>query len=203
MDALVAALTAFALIVPIELPDKTFIATLVLATKYRPGPVWLGVVSAFGVQCAVAVAAGRLLALLPEDPVKLVAGVLFTIGSVVLIRGARNVDAEEKEREDEYAAKVGGNGGKTGLQAAMASFLVLFVAEWGDLSQLLTAGLVVRGGHPVAVFFGSWLGLALVSGLAVVLGRVLLRYVRLSVIRYVGGAVCAILAAWTFISVAT
>lgn len=200
MDALVAALTAFALIVPIELPDKTFIATLVLATKYRPLPVWLGVVAAFGVQCAVAVAAGRLLALLPEDPVRIVAGVLFTIGAFVLIRGARNVDKEEQEREDEYSRRVRGEG-KTGLQAAAASFIVLFVAEWGDLSQLLTAGLVVRGGHPVAVFFGSWLGLALVSGLAVVLGRVLLRYIRLSLIQYVGGAVCAILAAWTFISV--
>ena len=49
MDWLTAALAAFVVIVPVELPDKTFVATLVLATKYRPWPVWLGVTAAFGV----------------------------------------------------------------------------------------------------------------------------------------------------------
>ena len=42
MDFLLAAVTAFALVVPVELPDKTFVATLVLSTRYRPGPVWSG-----------------------------------------------------------------------------------------------------------------------------------------------------------------
>jgi putative Ca2+/H+ antiporter (TMEM165/GDT1 family) len=77
------------------------------------------------------------------------------------------------------------------------SFLVLFTAEWGDLSQLLTAGLVAAGRPPVPVFVGSFLGLAVVSGAAVLLGRVLLRYVRLVVIRYVAAAICLAVAAFT------
>jgi putative Ca2+/H+ antiporter (TMEM165/GDT1 family) len=197
VEVLTAALTAFVLIVPVELPDKTFVATLVLATRYRALPVWLGVVAAFGVQCLVAVAAGGLIALLPPTPVRLVAAALFAVGAVILIRGARRADEVEKQQEDEYTSKVGGQATVSAARAAGTSFLVLFAAEWGDLSQLLTAGLVARGGHPVGVFIGSWLGLAAVSGVAVLLGRVLLRHVRLSVVRYVGGAVCAILAVVT------
>jgi putative Ca2+/H+ antiporter (TMEM165/GDT1 family) len=74
---------------------------------------------------------------------------------------------------------------------------VLFAAEWGDLSQLLTASLVAQGRNVYGVFIGSWLGLAMVSLAAVLLGRVLLRYVRLSIIRAIGGLICAILAGLT------
>ena len=199
MEFVVAAVTAFVLIVPVELPDKTFVATLVLTTRYRPILVWIGVVLAFGVQCLVAVAAGRLIAELPKLPVQLVAAALFLVGAVLLIRAARNDIDEEKEQEEEYQQKLGTTQ-RTGLRAVGASFLVLFAAEWGDLSQLLTAGLVARGGHPVAVFVGSWAGLAAVSGGAVLLGRVLLRYVSLQVVQYVGAGVCAVLALLTVIS---
>jgi putative Ca2+/H+ antiporter (TMEM165/GDT1 family) len=202
MEFLVAAATAFILVVPVELPDKTFVATLVLATRYRPWSVWVGVVAAFGVQCLVAVAAGRAIALLPDRPVQLVAGALFLLGALLLVRSARRAAAEEAEQEEAYERKLARDK-RTGLSAAMASFLVLFVAEWGDLSQLLTAGLVARGGHPVGVFVGSWAGLAVVSGAAVVLGKVLMRYVSLTVVQYVGAAVCGILAVITVVGALT
>jgi Ca2+/H+ antiporter, TMEM165/GDT1 family len=189
------ALAAFILIVPVELPDKTFVAALVLSTRYPPVPVWVGVVLAFGVQCAVAVAAGRLVTLLPERPVQLAAATLFLIGGAVLFRSARRADADTDNAQAEYAGKVEAN--RTGLRAASFSFLVLFTAEWGDLSQILTANLVAAGRPVWPVFVGSWAGLATVSGAAVLLGRALLRRVRLSVIRFVGAGVCAVLAAFT------
>ncbi|MBB5870851.1 putative Ca2+/H+ antiporter (TMEM165/GDT1 family) [Allocatelliglobosispora scoriae] len=198
MEWISAFLTAFVLIVPVELPDKTFVATLVLGTRYRPWPVWIGVTAAFGVQCLVAVVAGTLISKLPATPVKLFAAVMFAIGAVVLFRGARKADAEGAEQEKEYEQKV--TESRTGLRAATASFLVLFAAEWGDLSQLITAGLVASGRPGVPVFFGAWFGLAAVAGAAVLLGRWLLKRVRLSVIRYVGAGVCAVLAAVTVIS---
>jgi Ca2+/H+ antiporter, TMEM165/GDT1 family len=199
VESLVVAATAFVLIVPVELPDKTFIATLVLSTRYPPLPVWLGVVAAFGVQCAVAVGAGHLISRLPERPVGLVAAGLFAAGAVIMFRAARRADDREADQEREYAGRIGG--AKRGLKAAAASFLVLFAAEWGDLSQLLTAGLVASGRPALPVFLGSWAALAVVSGLAVLLGRWLLRRVRLSVVRYVAAGVCAVLAVITFISV--
>jgi Ca2+/H+ antiporter, TMEM165/GDT1 family len=191
---LAAAGTAFILIVPVELPDKTFIATLILTTKYRPLAVWLGVISAFLVQCVVAVAFGRLIGLLPHEIVKWVVVALFLIGAAILFRSARSSDDGEAETD---AAP---NSVRSGVRAVVASFLVLFAAEWGDLSQLLTAGLVAKGNNPYATFVGSWLGLVLVSGLAVLLGRWLLKKVRLELVRYVAAGICAALAVVTAIT---
>jgi putative Ca2+/H+ antiporter (TMEM165/GDT1 family) len=199
LEFLVAVVTAFALVVPVELPDKTFVATLVLSTRYRPGPVWIGVTLAFGIQCLVAVAAGRLVSLLPQRPVQLVAAALFAVGAVLLVRSAGRAAVDELKREREYETKVS-RAPRSALGTAVASFAVLFVAEWGDLSQLLTAGLVARGGHPVAVFAGSWAGLAGISAAAVLLGRVLMRYVSLTVVQYVGAAVCGVLAVVTTVA---
>ncbi len=69
VDLTVAAI-AFGTIFLVELPDKTFIAALVLSTRYRPLAVWLGVGLAFAVQTLVAVTAGALATLLPDavDP---------------------------------------------------------------------------------------------------------------------------------------
>ncbi|GGJ89561.1 UPF0016 family membrane protein [Pilimelia anulata] len=196
MEFLVAALTAFALIVPVELPDKTFIATLVLSTRYPPLPVWLGVVAAFGVQCVVAVGAGHLISALPRRPVEFAAAALFAVGAVLLLRRARRADAAAADDERAYGDRVEADP-RRGWRAAGASFLVLFAAEWGDLSQLLSAALVARGQPPLAVFVGSWAALMVVSGVAVLVGRWLLARVKLSVVTYVGAAVCAALAVAT------
>jgi putative Ca2+/H+ antiporter (TMEM165/GDT1 family) len=201
VEWITAALAAFVLIVPVELPDKTFVATLVLSTRYPPWPVYIGVMAAFAVQCLVAVVAGRLLALLPDQPVQLVAAGLFLIGAIILFAGARKADAEEKGNEEKYDEKV--KAPRTGVRAAAFSFIVLFTAEWGDLSQILTASLVASGRPPVAVFIGSWLGLGTVSAAAVALGRALLRRVRLSVIRLVGAAICTVLAGITAVAALT
>jgi putative Ca2+/H+ antiporter (TMEM165/GDT1 family) len=56
-------LTTFAVILPAELPDKSMLASLVLGTRYRPLPVFLGVAAAFAVHVCVAVAIGGVLAL--------------------------------------------------------------------------------------------------------------------------------------------
>ena len=66
---------------------------------------------------------------------------------------------------------------------------MLFAAEWGDLSQLLTLSLVAKYDDPVSVFVGALGALLAVSGLAVVLGRVLLNYVKLRTLHYLGGTV--------------
>ena len=196
MDLAVLALT-FAAIFVVELPDKTFIAALVLSTRYRPLAVWVGVGLAFLVQTLIAVSVGHAVSFLPSYVVQVVAAVIFTIGAVLLLREAPHADADEAATEAEYAGKAAV--ARTGWRAVGASFLVLFAAEWGDLSQLLTISLVGKYHEPVSVFLGAWGALLAVSGLAVIAGRVLLRYIRLSTIHYVGAAVCAVLAALTVV----
>jgi putative Ca2+/H+ antiporter (TMEM165/GDT1 family) len=157
-------LAAFVLILPVELPDKTLFATLVLATRFPPLPVFVGVGAAFGLQVAIAVTAGSLLSLLPDALVSAVVAVLFLTGAVLLWRearkGAEDQEAAAQARED-----------TSFVRAAAISFGVLFAAEWGDLSQLATAGLAARYAEPVSVFVGSWAALLLISGLAAFLGR--------------------------------
>jgi putative Ca2+/H+ antiporter (TMEM165/GDT1 family) len=190
------ALTAFALIVPVELPDKTFVATLVLATRFRATPVWLGVGLAFVIQSLVAVVAGGLISALPETYVHIASMLLFAVGAILLLRSARRADQHEAEQEHEFEKKMK-DGPVGGWRAFGTSFLVLFAAEWGDLSQLLSAGLAARFGAPVEVFAGSVAGLLLVSGVAALAGRTILKRVRLSLVQTIGGLVCAGLAVFT------
>ncbi len=84
----------------------------------------------------------------------------------------------------------------------LASFLMLFVAEWGDLSQLLTAGLVVKYQDPVSVGVGAFLALATVLARGAVLGRALLKRIKLSMVRRIGGGVCLLLAVVSLLQVA-
>jgi putative Ca2+/H+ antiporter (TMEM165/GDT1 family) len=189
----------FGAIFIVELPDKTFIAALVLSTRYRPLAVWIGVGLAFGVQTLVAVTVGALATLLPDVLIESVAAAIFLIGAVVLFRTAPGADASEQEQEEEFAAKAAQP--RSFLSATVASFLVLFAAEWGDLSQLLTISFVTRYHDHVNVFIGAWAALLTVSGLAVVAGRVLLRHLRLSVLHYIGAAVCLLLAVLTLVQI--
>lgn len=196
---------AFILIFPAELPDKTFIATLVLSTRYRRLAVWIGVAVAFAVQSAIAVAAGGLLALLPQRLVLGITFLLFAAGAVLmLVSGlkARSAEMAEEDHEaeefEESAARHAGTSTST-TRIAITSFIVLFTAEWGDLSQLLTAGLAARTGEPISVFIGAWLALIIVAGIAVLIGGWLQKRVALWRIRLVSAGVLAALAAWTLV----
>jgi len=186
---------AFGAIFVVELPDKTFIATLVMSTKMRPLFVWIGVALAFLVQTGVAVGLGKAASLLPEQLIHGVAALMFVIGAIILFREASTADADESETESEFAAK--SDSESHGFKVIATSFLVLFAAEWGDLSQLLTISLVAKYDDPVSVFLGAWGALLAVSGLAVIVGRVLLRHIKLSLLHYVGATVCVLMALLT------
>jgi len=185
-------LVTFGLIFPVELPDKTFVAALVLSTRYRPLAVWIGVGLAFAVQCLVAVSAGHLVSLLPDWVIQVVSTAMFFAGAVILYRTAAGAEAAEKAQEESFTAKAAG--GLSAWRAVGASFLVLFAAEWGDLSQLLTLNLAAKYEAPVSVFIGAWAALLAVSGLAVLGGRVLLSYLRLSWLHYLSATVCLVFA---------
>jgi putative Ca2+/H+ antiporter (TMEM165/GDT1 family) len=184
----VAMVVAFGTIFVVELPDKTFLATLVLGTRYRPLFVWTGVSLAFAVQTVVAVLLGHAASFLPDDLVRGVAAGMFLLGSVLLFREGR---AHHQSTGDEYVANARD---VHGVRQVLACFLVLFAAEWGDLSQLFTITLVARFEDPVGVFIGALGALMTVSALAVLAGRQLLRWFSLHVLHYLGAAVCLVLA---------
>jgi putative Ca2+/H+ antiporter (TMEM165/GDT1 family) len=179
---------AFGAILIVELPDKTLVATLVLSTKYRPRPVLAGVASAFAVQCVVAATAGGLLRLLPHRLLEAIIAVLFAFGAFVLFR--ESVSAEE----DEVADETPDDEALSDRRIFGISFGVLFAAEWGDASQLATAGLVARYGQPVAIGLGAFLALVGVATLAVLAGRAILRKVPLELVHRIAAVLFAVFA---------
>jgi putative Ca2+/H+ antiporter (TMEM165/GDT1 family) len=188
---------AFVSIFVVELPDKTFLATLVLATKYRPLFVWIGVGLAFAVQTILAVVVGGAASLLPKELIHTLAGLMFLAGAVLLFREGRSHQSAE-EGEEEYVEKA--RPARGGRQI-LASFMVLFAAEWGDLSQLLTISLVAKYKEPVSIFIGSLAALLAVSGLAVLVGKQLLKWISLHVLHFIGAAICLILGVYTLVEV--
>jgi Ca2+/H+ antiporter, TMEM165/GDT1 family len=182
---------AFFLVLPVELPDKTLFATLVLATRFAPLPVFVGVGTAFGLQVAIAVTAGSLLSLLPDALVTGVVALLFLVGAVILWRSA-NEGPEDEELDETPAAP-------SFFRAAAISFGVLFAAEWGDLSQLATAGLAARYDEPFSVFAGAWAALLVVSGLAVFLGKKLADRLPIALIRRVAAGLFLVFAVFAAI----
>jgi Ca2+/H+ antiporter, TMEM165/GDT1 family len=116
-----------------------------------------------------------------------VAAAMFLIGAVVLFREGRS---HHQSSGEEFVAKARD---VHGLRQVLACFLVIFAAEWGDLSQLLTINLVLRFEEPVEVFTGALGALLTISALAVLVGRQLLRWIPLHVLHYVGAGVCLVL----------
>ncbi|MGH7298349.1 MAG: TMEM165/GDT1 family protein [Polyangiaceae bacterium] len=153
------ALSVYAVVFVAELPDKTAMAALVLASRHKPWPVLLGTAAALTVQSVVAVAAGQLLSLLPARAVHVAAGLVFLVSAVAMWR-----------RKPEQGGG-GERGAETFRRALATAFVVVFVAEWGDLTQIATAALAARYAAPVAVFVGATAALWSVSAIAVFVGN--------------------------------
>jgi len=192
--------TAFGLIFISELPDKTAIASLVLGTKYPWRWVFAGVAAAFFAHVVIAVAAGSVLALLPQKPLEAIVALLFLVGAVLIWReGLEDEDELEAEEEAELAdAPESG----TFWRISSLAFGVIFVAEWGDLTQIMTANLAAKYHSPISVGIGATLGLWGVGLLAILGGKSLLRVLPMKWITRVAAAIMVGLCVWSFLKVA-
>lgn len=150
-----------------ELPDKTMFASLILSTRGRPLSVWAGAALAFTVHVAIAVTVGAtLFAILPRRAVDGVVAVMFVAGAIFAYRDSIAAEEAAGERAAEAA----------GVQRTVATaFAVIFLAEWGDLTQILTATLAAQYRDWLAVAVAAILALWSVAALAVTAGRLLER----------------------------
>ena len=182
--------TAFATIFFAELPDKTMLATIVLSARFRrPLPVWLGAASALATQVLIAVAFGRLLRLLPDRPVKFAVAALFAIGAIVLWRGHAHDDDVDGDRDELATSRPAvATNRRSWISVAATVYGVVFVAEWGDLTQLATASLATHGA-PISVFAGAAVAMATVAAIGTVAGRTLLRLVPERVLHRVAAVI--------------
>jgi Ca2+/H+ antiporter, TMEM165/GDT1 family len=225
---LAVAATCFVVVFVAELPDKTALASLVLGTRYRAWFVFAGVAAAFTVHVVLAVSAGSLLFLLPHRVVQAVVAVLFAAGAALMLRrhdedvpaagGQDPAGGQDRESAGTLGAPATPNGSAGGVATlarpaikerngfwpvAGRSFAVLFVAEFGDLTQLATANLAARYHDPVAVGAGALLGLWAVGALAITGGRQLLRIVPFRWITRTAAAFMAVLAVISLVTAIT
>jgi putative Ca2+/H+ antiporter (TMEM165/GDT1 family) len=183
-------LTTFVVIFPAELPDKSMFASLVLGTRFRPLPVFVGVAAAFAVHVVIAVSIGSVFSLLPERLVLFVVAALFAGGSALLLLGK-----DDEEQEEEGTAEASrAVADQRPVRVALASFGVVFLGEWGDITQIATANLAARYRDPVSVGVGAVLALWSVAALALTLGRGLLKRIPTRLVRRLTGVVLAVLA---------
>ncbi|MFE7132756.1 TMEM165/GDT1 family protein [Streptomyces sp. NPDC057638] len=170
-----------------ELPDKTALAGLMLGTRYRASYVFAGVAAAFAVHVALAIAAGSVLTLLPQRLVQGVVGVLFLAGALVLLFRKHDDDEENiKPPADQSFWKVSG-----------AGFMLILVAEFGDLTQIMTANLAARYDNPISVGVGAVLALWAVAAIGILGGKTLMKYVPLRLITKVAAALMLALSAFS------
>ncbi len=169
--SLTAAAATFVAVLPAELPDKTILACLILSSRYRPSIVFGGAATAFLAQVVIAVAAGGALSLLPHHVVEACAAGVFAIGAVLLWMH------REKKEDDEDE-----DSGMDGMRSEFwpvfgTAFAVVFLAEFGDLTQFLTVSLAARFHDPVSVGIGATLALWVAAGIAVTVGWRLLKLI--------------------------
>ena len=169
--SLTAAGATFLAVLPAEIPDKTILACLILSSRYRPSVVFAGAAAAFLAQVVIAVAAGGALSLLPHHIVEACAAAAFLVGAVLLWR-----HKEEGDEEDD----VGRDGLRSGVWPVFGTaFAVVFLAEFGDLTQLVTVSLAARFHDPISVGIGATLALWVAAGVAVTLGWRVLKLIPL------------------------
>lgn len=179
-------LTIFAVVFLVELPDKTALATVVLATRHRPLPVFAGVALAFVIQSVVAVFAGSLIALLPRQPVRIGAGLLFIVMAGLLAwqtRRQRTAENGEPPPEERRGRE----------RPFLTALSLILLAEWGDLSQLATVAFQARYNQALLVFTSATLALWAVTALAVTIGNRLGALLPQRPVRYVAAGLMAII----------
>jgi putative Ca2+/H+ antiporter (TMEM165/GDT1 family) len=189
--------TVFVVVFLAELPDKSLFASLVLGTRYKALWVWAGVSAAFVVHVVIAVVAGGVLALLPRRLVEGLVAALFAIGAFLLLRPAPDGEAENDAEAAALRHRAGQGAGA--VKVISTCFVVVFVGEWGDITQIATANLAAKYADPLSVGVGAALGLVSVAYLAIKLGSTLLEKVPVGVVRRVAGAVLALFAVVTVV----
>jgi putative Ca2+/H+ antiporter (TMEM165/GDT1 family) len=181
------ALAVFPVIFLGELPDKTMFASLMLASRGHPRAVWLGAAGAFLVHVVVATTVGvGLFHLLPHRALEAIVSVMFLLGAVYALR-------EDPANEIALVDREVLTRGRT----AATAFVVIFIAEWGDLTQILTANLAAHYNSPISVGLGALLALWAVALIAVVGGQSLVRFVNVAVLHRCMAVVLIVLSAIT------
>jgi putative Ca2+/H+ antiporter (TMEM165/GDT1 family) len=173
---------SFVLIFLAEFGDKSQLVCMTLAARHRPWPVLVGALSAFAVLNLLAVLFGSVVAAwIPGFWLALIVAALFGFF------GVQSLLFEDIEEDAEAAPARSSRG------LFITALLMIFVAEFGDKTQLAVAGLASTY-HGLPIWLGSTLALAATTALGVIAGQRLLKRLPLGLIHKVSGVMFVLLA---------
>jgi len=185
-ESLSVSLSTFVLIALAEVGDKSQLVCMALAARHRHWPVILGATVAFLILNTLAVLFGAgIAAWIPERVTSAVVAVLFGAFAIHIL--FNQADGESGEMVE-----------KTGHGIFLTTLLLIFVAEFGDKTQIAVAGLA-SSFAPLHVWFGATAALVTISALGVWAGRTVLQRIPLQWLHRVSGALFllfAIVAFW-------
>jgi Ca2+/H+ antiporter, TMEM165/GDT1 family len=206
------------LITASELGDKTFFMAVVLATRYPRKPVLIGVVGALATMTVLSVGIGHFLMLLPQYlvqhlpsslsfvakiTIQQVAALLFFLFGLKLLYESRQMSAQTDEEVRSEATKAVTEGDRrwhqqrnTFWKIVMESFVLTFVAEWGDRTQIATITLAAAK-NPIGVTIGGIVGHTICSLIAVWGGKMIAGRISEKTITIAGGLLFILFAALT------
>ena len=173
----------FGVIFVAELPDKSMFASLILGSRLPALYVWLGASTAFLLHVIIAVTAGRLLTLLPHQVLEVVIALLFLGGAALIFFGKHGLEGPPKTKE------LGEKEAHNPRKVFITAFSIIFIGEWGDITQIATANYAAKYHDTINVAIGATLGLWAVTGLAIVVGTRALTLVPPKVLQRITGLV--------------
>ncbi|XP_034677592.1 GDT1-like protein 1, chloroplastic isoform X7 [Vitis riparia] len=209
--------SAFLLIFFSELGDKTFFIAALLAARNSGAVVFIGTFGALAAMTIISVVLGRTFHYVDEIlpfrfgetdlPIDDIAAVCllvyFGVSTLLEANSSDGLKAEEEQKEAEIAvSEFSGNGAGilSSASTVISTFLLVFVAEWGDKSFFSTIALAAAS-SPLGVIGGALAGHGVATLLAVLGGSLLGTFLSEKVIAYIGGVLFLIFAVVTLIEI--
>lgn len=173
-----------AVIAAAEFGDKTQISILLLSSRCKKHlQILFGVVLAFLIVDGVAIAAGSWITTIIDIKIlKIMSGIVFIIFGIFILLNRKK---EEEER-------------KYDKNAFISAFLLIFLTEWGDKTQI-AAAIFATQYNALLVFIGTMSALTLLSLIAIFFGKIISDRINKKLINKIAGTVFIILGITFFI----
>lgn len=199
------AFTAGLLLITIsELGDKTFFIAVILSMRHPRHLVLAGVLAALATMTIVSVVIGQAVAFLPKVYTHYAAVGLFLLFGLKLLYDASQMtglatdEVVEEAKEAVQVSEKNLRGRTNGFAILLESFILTFLAEWGDRTQIATVTLAAAN-HPVGVTLGAIVGHSICAVIAVMGGCLIAGKISERIVTAIGGGLFLIFAAVTLL----
>ncbi|ESP02137.1 hypothetical protein LOTGIDRAFT_212670 [Lottia gigantea] len=218
-------IASLSVIIVSELGDKTFFIAAIMAMRHSRLTVLIGALGALVVMTILSALLGFATTVIPRIYTYYVSSILFAIFGLKMLKEGWYMSADEGQEEYEEVQadlrkkeeererqnmpvqdmesgiiRTPGRSFFKGILSTifLQAFVMTFIAEWGDRSQITTIILAARE-DVYGVMLGGFLGHGLCTGLAVIGGRMIAQKISIRTVTLIGGVVFLVFALSAFV----